>query len=155
MTVSVTGPDLGRSSCCEPILRALPEWFGIEEATAEYVRDIETLPTLMAQTDGRDVGFLSLKRHFDRAAEVHCMGIVPEYHRRGIGRALQARAEAWCLDEGIEYLQVKTLGPSRVCEHYARTRAFYRAVGFEPLEELKTLWNEANPCLMLVKRLTR
>jgi hypothetical protein len=33
---------------------------------------------------------------------------------------------------------------------YARTRAFYRSLGFKPLEEFLELW-EGNPCLLMVK----
>jgi len=36
---------------------------------------------------------------------------------------------------------------------YARTRAFYAAMGFEPLEEIVQVWGPDNPCLLLVKRL--
>jgi hypothetical protein len=50
-------------------------------------------------------------------------------------------------------MQVKTLGPSRLDEHYAKTRAFYEAMGFRPLEEFKQIWDENNPCLVMVKRL--
>ena len=53
--------------------------------------------------------------------------------------------------QGIEYLQVKTLSDTHPDAAYARTRAFYMAVGFRPLEEFKTLWNEENPCLLMVK----
>jgi GNAT superfamily N-acetyltransferase len=44
------------------------------------------------------------------------MGIVPEQHRRGIGTALLAAAEEAARADGVEYLQVKTLGPSRESE---------------------------------------
>jgi hypothetical protein len=47
---------------------------------------------------------------------------------------------------------VKTLGASRESEHYARTRRFYEARGFVPLEEFPNLW-PGNPALQLVKRL--
>ena len=49
-------------------------------------------------------------------------------------------------------LQVKTLGPTRPSEHYDRTRAFYAALGFQPLEEIHDLW-PGNPCLIMVKPL--
>ena len=52
----------------------------------------------------------------------------------------------------VEYLQVKTLGPSDPDAGYARTRRFYEPRGFVPLEEPHDLW-EDNPCLLLVKRL--
>ena len=47
---------------------------------------------------------------------------------------------------------MKTLGPSHLDPGYERTRCFYEAQGFVPLEELHDLWDE-NPCLLLVKRL--
>ena len=81
------------------------------------------------------------------------MGVRPERHGRGIGTALVEAAEAFLRERGIEYLQVKTLGPSQPSEAYARTRRFYRARGFRPLEELTAIWGEANPCLIMVKRL--
>ena len=34
-----------------------------------------------------------------------------------------------------------------------RTRLFYEAMDFRPLEELKTLWGERLPCLIMVKKL--
>jgi GNAT superfamily N-acetyltransferase len=72
-------------------------------------------------------------------------------HRQGLGTTLLQAAEEYLLARNVEYLQVKTLGPSHPDEGYARTRAFYEARGFAPLEELHGLW-EHNPCLLLVKR---
>ena len=34
-----------RSALCETVLRDLPEWFGIEDATSAYIRDVASLPT--------------------------------------------------------------------------------------------------------------
>jgi coenzyme F420-0:L-glutamate ligase/coenzyme F420-1:gamma-L-glutamate ligase len=79
------------------------------------------------------------------------MGVRREHHRRGLGRALVAAAEAWCRAHGIRYLHVKTLGPSRESRGYAATRAFYEALGFVALEELHGLWANDNPALVLVK----
>jgi hypothetical protein len=36
---------------------------------------------------------------------------------------------------------------------YAKTRAFYQAMGFCPLEELPDFWDAENPCLRMVKKL--
>jgi coenzyme F420-0:L-glutamate ligase/coenzyme F420-1:gamma-L-glutamate ligase len=137
-----------RSRIAEAVLRDLPEWFGIEEATRRYIEDAATLPTLAVEPD---LGFLCLKQHTPRAAEIYVMGVKREQHRRGIGRALVAVAERWCRTRGIRYLQVKTLGPSRPDSGYDATRAFYEAVGFVALEELHGLWSHDNPTLILVK----
>lgn len=81
------------------------------------------------------------------------MGVRPQSHHQGIGRALISHAEGWLLERHVKYLQVKTLGPSHPDPGYAATRAFYLAVGFRPLEELKQIWDENNPCLLMVKHL--
>src|SRR5262249_39685539 len=132
----------------ERVLRDLPEWFGIEDATAAYIRDVASLPTFGAG----DNGFVALKLHSPRAAEVYVMGVRRECHRQGIGTALLQAAEENLDAPGVEFLQVKTLGPSLPNDGYARTRAFYEARGFVPLEEINGIW-PGNPCLLLVKDL--
>jgi len=138
-----------RSALCRRVLEALPDWFGLPDAVERYVRDVAALPVLAAE----DTGFLALKVHNDTAAEIYVMGVLPEHHRHGIGTALVEDAENLLRVMGVEYLQVKTLGPSEPSEHYARTRRFYEARGFRPLEELTAIWGEENPCLIMVKRL--
>ena len=145
-----------RARLCEVTLRSLPEWFGIESAIQDYVRDVASLPTFAAwaqSTEGDEPGgFLSLKLHTPSAAEVYVMGVRREFHGRGLGTALVGAAEDFLRARAVEYLQVKTLGPSRPSRGYARTRQFYEARGFRPLEEIHGLW-AGNPCLILVKRL--
>ena len=153
MDFKIEGPLINQSSVCIPILRALPDWFGIEEAILEYEQEIEHLPTLLAKSDGQVLGFLSLKRHFPASAEILVMAVRPETHRAGIGRALVQAAEAYACGLGVEYMQVKTLGPSRPNEEYTRTRAFYEGLGFRPLEEFKKIWDDINSCLVMIKRL--
>jgi ribosomal protein S18 acetylase RimI-like enzyme len=149
----VEGPLLGKGAVCEPVLRSLPDWFGIEEAIVRYGKEIDNLPTFLVHDGETLVGFLSVKQHFPRSAEVYVMGVRQEAHRCGVGRALMQAAQKWLQEQGAGYLQVKTLSPTRSSEHYERTRAFYEKMGFEPLEELKTLWGEDNPCLLLVKKI--
>lgn len=148
MTVVEVELPAERSRLCEQVLRDLPEWFGIEEATAAYIRDVAELPTFRIGDDG----FLSLKLHTPLAAEVYVMGVRRAQHGQGLGSTLLRAAEAYLRVHGVEYLQVKTLGPSDPDAGYAKTRSFYLAQGFVPLEEIHGLW-EHNPCLLLVKRL--
>ncbi len=111
------------------------------------------MPTLIAAYGDRVVGFLTLREHNAYAAEIHVMGIYPEYHRQGVGRALVSEAERLLAERQFEYLQVKTLSPAHPDKNYARTREFYTAMGFRPLEEFKEFWDEAYPCLQMVKRI--
>jgi GNAT superfamily N-acetyltransferase len=150
--IAIRGLAGGESAVCERIMRALPEWFGIEESLLAYVHDTEAMESWLALVDGEAAGFLTLYAHSPRAAEIQVMAVLPNLHGRGIGSALVAHAEAALRTRGTVYLQVKTLGPSRPNEHYARTRAFYERRGFVPLEENR-LWGETNPCLIMVKHL--
>ena len=93
MLFSVEKPGLGKSAVCEPILRSLPEWFAIERAIVQYLKDIDTMPTVLARADGEITGFLTIKRHNEYSAEVHVMGVRPGSHRKGIGRKLLREAE--------------------------------------------------------------
>jgi ribosomal protein S18 acetylase RimI-like enzyme len=138
---------------CEPILRSLPDWFGIEEAVIQYVQEIDGLPTWLASVGNETAGFLTIKQHNPFAAEILVMGVRRSHQRHGAGRALVLAAEQELRQQGVQFLQVKTLSASHPDENYARTRAFYFAVGFRPLEEIASLWGPANPCLLMVKSL--
>lgn len=148
--IEIQSAAFGQAVLCEPILRLLPEWFGIEAAISNYVREIEQLPTFLAVSEEQVVGFLSVKHHSKYAAEIYVMAVHPKFHRLGIGRRLVEEAEQKLCSSGVEYLQVKTLGASHPDEHYAKTRAFYQSVGFRKLEEFIELWEE-NPCLQMIK----
>lgn len=142
----------GEGSVCEQVMRALPEWFGIEESLMAYVRDAERMESWLALYAGEPAGFVTLHLHNPQAAEIQVMAVLPQLHGRGVGKALVAHAEACLSARGTAFLQVKTLGPSRPNEHYARTRGFYDRMGFVPLEENR-LWGDTNPCLIMVKHL--
>jgi GNAT superfamily N-acetyltransferase len=155
---------LGQGEAAERILRALPGWFGIESALLDYVRAADELPTLVALPAGTDcagrevradevIGFITLKETSEDALELHVMGILPAWRRRGAGRALVERAAAYARAEGFSLLHVKTLAPSDPDPGYAATRAFYAAAGFRPLEELPQVWGPENPCLLMVRPL--
>jgi ribosomal protein S18 acetylase RimI-like enzyme len=148
----------------ERLLRSLPDWFGIESSTAEYIRMAGELPAYLAWrqdaeqstaehlTAEHPAGALLAVRHFPKAAEIYLMAVDPSEHRSGAGRALVSALERDLVADGVRFLQVKTLGPSHSDAGYALTREFYLAMGFEPLEEIADLWPE-NPCLIMVKTL--
>ena len=143
----------GRGEVCRVILSSLPEWFGIPESVEAYVAAADTLPMLVARmADGEVAGFLSLKFHTASAAEAYVLGVRREHHRKGVGRALFAAAEAMACSRGCKYLTVKTLAASHPDPHYRNTRLFYEALGFEPIEVFPDLWRAWNPCLLMLKR---
>lgn len=147
----IDGPCADQATACVAILRTLPQWFGMEQSIIDYGNDIAHLPTFVATTERSVIGFLTLKLHTAYAAEIWVMGVRPDYHRQGIGRALLAETEQYLRGVETEYLQVKTISAADASPSYAKTRAFYTAVGFRPLEELTELWSAENPCLQLIK----
>lgn len=142
----------GDHHACEGILRSLPDWFGIEKALVDYVEALRVMETWIAEVAGTPVGFLTINQHNEWSAEIHVMGVVDTLHGQGCGRRLVEHAEQALQSRSVEFLQVKTLGPSRASVCYERTRGFYRRMGFKPLEE-NALWGETNPCLIMIKSL--
>jgi GNAT superfamily N-acetyltransferase len=151
--ITVELVESGASDVCAAILPTLPTWFGMPEANADYVVAAGANPTFVAYDEGVAVGLTTITRFGDYCAEVHLMAVVPERHRRGVGRQMLHAAEEWLRGLGVEYLQVKTLSASAPDEGYEKTREFYRAVGFRELEEFPLLWDPANPALQLIKAL--
>lgn len=135
------------------ILESLPNWFGIEESRQGYIGESSKLTFLAAMDESKALGFISIKENNQYTAEIYVMGVLPDYHGQGIGRSLVKRALEWAKEKGYEFLQVKTLDDSHPDIYYARTRKFYRSVGFKPLECLPELWGKENPCLIMIQHL--
>lgn len=131
------------------VLADLPDWFGLPDSTAEYVRVSRGLPFWAAVEDGRAVGFAALRETAPKTAEIYVMGVRPEFHRAGLGRRLFRALYRYAKERGCAFLQVKTVQEGHYPE-YDRTNAFYRAVGFTELECFPTLWDAWNPCQVLV-----
>ena len=146
----VSAPD-EKSEICERILKSLPEWFGVPASVERYIHDVRETPFFTVRADGVVAGFAALKEHNEHTAEILVVGVLPEYHRRGVGRTLISAAELFCRDTGRSFLTVKTLDESDRYEPYLKTLAFYRAMGFLPLQVIDGYWDEQNPCLMLAK----
>jgi GNAT superfamily N-acetyltransferase len=145
----------GAGETCRRLLGLLPTWFGIAAANEDYVRSADTEPCVIATVDGADVGITVVRHHSPYAAEVYLMAVDPARHRAGIGTAMLRHVEQRLAADGVEYLQVKTLSASARDAGYAKTRAFYLAYGFRPLEEHPLLWGPDNPALQLVKSVPR
>src|ERR1700722_15459906 len=100
--LSLRVQDAGAGAISADILAALPRWFGFPASVAAYVESAESGPTVVATLDGRDCGILNLLLHTPSAAEIVVMGVLPEWHRTGIGHALLAEAEARRGEAGLE-----------------------------------------------------
>lgn len=145
--------ELSMAEGCGRILEALPEWFGIPDANAEFIRRLPELSTFVALVDDSVVGFIGLEQTYPGAVENHVLAVHPAHRGQGVGTALLRQAQEWCAAHHASYLFVKTLAPAVNYPPYAETRAFYLARGFCPLFETTALWGPENPAVVMVKAL--
>lgn len=143
----------GKAAIASAVLRALPAWFGLPDSTAEYIADARGLPFWAAFVNEQAVGFITRRDTARQAAEVHCMGVLPSCHRQGVGSLLMNAFEASCRQDSLRLIQVKTVDEGRYPDSYDKTIAFYESMGFIRLEVFPDMWDEWNPCLLLVKAL--
>lgn len=144
-------PTEEKASICDAILHALPNWFGIESSIQNYINESKEMPFFVAFDNDKPIGFVAIKNHNPHAAEIYVMGILQKYQRLGIGKKLIKCCESFCKENKIEYLTVKTLDESAKSEDYEKTRHFYLALDFRPLDVFPLLWDKDNPCLLMAK----
>ena len=101
--------DEEKKKITRAILEALPEWFGIVEAREEYILDSVGKDFFCAMEKDKVVGFLYLKQTGKDTVELAVMGVLKEYHRKGIGRALFEYAKESIKESGYSFIQVKTV----------------------------------------------
>ena len=140
-----------KAEIVKEVLHNLPEWFGLPESTQEYVEQSRELPLFVARNSDQIIGFITLQATSEAVCEIHCMGIKKKFHRQGIGHKLYDTFEQFA-KENYEFVQVKTVDEGHYDE-YDQTIAFYEKVGFQKMEVFPTLWDEWNPCLIMIKKI--
>jgi len=135
------------------ILDTIPDWFGLPESNEDYVAKADLLRNVVARDGDEIVGICLLLDHNPQSVEIDLLAVPHHRHRQGIGSAILEHVERDLQERGVRLLHLKTFGPSIHNEPYARTRAFYAAHGFLPMEERVDIWDADNPCLFLVKLL--
>lgn len=134
------------------VLEALPEWFGIPEARESYIAESKEKVFFCAVDNDKPVGFLYLKETGRDTVELYAMGVLKEFHRKGIGRKLFGKAKEAAGRQGYSFMQVKTVQMGRYKE-YDWTNQFYLSLGFREFEVFPTLWDEWNPCQIYIMSL--
>ena len=134
------------------VLEALHDWFEVDESREKYITDCADWIFLAAKEDGEYAGFLCLKETGRETVELAVMGVLKEYHRKGLGRALFEEAKKIATEEGYSFMQVKTVKMG-VYEDYDRTNRFYLSCGFKELEVINEIWGYENPCQIYIMAL--
>lgn len=134
------------------ILEALPDWFGIPEAIEHYIEESANHPFYAAYNEDRPIGFIYLNETGKDTVELYVMGVLMEYHGKGVGKKLFEKARETAIRNGYSFLQVKTVQMGRYTI-YDKTNQFYLSLGFKEFEVFPTLWDEKNPCQVYVMSL--
>jgi GNAT superfamily N-acetyltransferase len=156
MDVSIgQGKDpTGNRRILETLTARLSEWFAQGESNRHYAQQAEMLDAWIARIDDRPAGLLLLKRHSAVSAEIYWLGVDPDHHRQGIGKALISAVERRLREEKTRFLFVMTLHPQDPDEPYRRTRLFYERMGFElALSSGRALATSSNPLAYYLKSL--
>ena len=81
---------------------------------------------------GKVAGFIALRKTGEREADIPLNGVVPEFQRRGIYRALLAQALTWCHRQGVVQCSISTQ-----LTNIPPQKAWVR-MGFEPSRAVHT-----------------
>jgi ribosomal protein S18 acetylase RimI-like enzyme len=144
------------AEACDAIVLGLPYHFGNERGRVDCAAAVRQDEGLVAVREGEVVGFLTIVRRFDEAAEITWMAVRSDLRRLGIGRALLARLVERLAAEGRRMLLVLTVSPSdpgpEPDEGYGSTRSFYRSNGFVLVRDLPREW-ESDIAVLMVRAL--
>ena len=150
--IEIANNDL-KQEICRNVLRDLPEWFGIEEATEYYINAVTKYPFIAVYIDNEAIGFYSLREENSDTLDMYVLGIKKKYHHQGIGTKLQSYVEEYAKTKGYKYLMVLTLSSSHKDLNYKLTRDFYHKYGFVDIFESNKIWDESNPTQIMIKKI--
>ena len=133
------------------IAESLPEYFN-EQGLKEIKEKLSAQDVFGAYFGDELVGFASYRKLNDETMELAWLAVSSKYQGQGIGRKLVEESLA-IESKGFSVCQVKTLAETVPDEGYAKTRDFYKKLGFIPIEIIDHYpgWGSENPCQILVK----
>lgn len=111
-----------------PIL--YPDWRKTQKEGVELVSTDEKYTLLVAEVDGKVVGYLAYELHEnDKSGEVQLLAVHPDYQNQGVGTALNLFALQKMKEGGMNLAVVGTGGD----ESHAPARRSYEKAGYTGL----------------------
>lgn len=134
------------------VVRALSSWFTPPDQlmiAADMARD----EGVVAEVDGRIVGFALYAPTVRDVMILAWMGVAPEYQRRGLGAQLLDAVERIARARGYQTLEVRTVAPDTPAPHFEAARRFYLRHGFKVWRREEHVFGVQRHAIVLVKRL--
>jgi ribosomal protein S18 acetylase RimI-like enzyme len=150
MQVRAATPD--DTPAIATLARGLEGWFDEHARTIAIPTDVRHQTVFVATEENELLGFISLYVMEGRL-NIGWIGVRRDWHRRGVGSALMARAEERARELGIDTLAVYTLGEGVDYEPYERTRQFYFKHGFRITRRSQTDSESCPELVDLAKKL--
>lgn len=142
-----------KQTICKSVLLDLPEWFGIEEARRHYIDEVVNYPFIALFVGDKAVGFYSLREENSNVLDMYVLGILKEYHGKGLGRKLQEYVNEYAKKNGYSYVMVLTLSEKHPDIGYKMTRDFYHKMEFIDMFQSNKIWDKNNPTQIMIKKL--
>lgn len=107
-----------------------------------FARQLESIheTTFLAEAGSESVGILRCVETMssplfvpDRYCYVSSVYVRPDWRRRGVLRALLARARAWCAERGLAEMRLHSVGPD------TPAAGAWDALGFDVVEQVRVL----------------
>jgi ribosomal protein S18 acetylase RimI-like enzyme len=134
---------------CREITANLPEYFGLLQANEYYALGVRAHLNLAIKVENRYIGLISVNFPYPQNANIYWLGVLSNYHGKGLGKALAQRAMKVVQAKGSKTITVETLSPKENDDNYLKTYNFYKSLGFKPLFNLKPQGYEFEMVYML------
>ncbi len=115
---------------------------------ARFINDPDSV-TWVAEVNHQKAGFIVADRRPHRVGHIITIDVVESGRRAGVGTALMYVVEEWARRQGLKLMYLET------AEDNQPAQAFYKARGYEKVEEIGNYYSSGRTAWVMVKWLEK